>query len=197
VPHDVLGSAGVERLRVLRLEDEVGEERPAPDQEARPQERLQGVAATADGGAHRGIMHVYTRGVGDWYWIGVLVGLGVAFGMVGAAIVLRWLLAALIGAAAGAVLGVLVFAWPEAVAGAAGGVAGAFGTAPVVAGALRRGGTRAGVALLVGVGAIAAAALAFVPVLGVLEAIGMPGVAVRTRRQTPEKHAGLRTLARD
>jgi hypothetical protein len=135
--------------------------------------------------------------VGDWYWIGVLAGVGVAFGMVGAAIVLRWLFAALIGAVLGAVLGVLVFAWPEAVAGAAGGIAGAFGTAPVVAGALRRGGTRGGVALLVGVGAVTAAALAFVPVAGILEAVGMPGLAVRTRRREPERHAGLRTLARD
>ena len=86
-----------------------------------------------------------------------------------------------IGAAGAAVLGYFVFAWPEAVAGAAGGVAGAYGTAPVVTGALRRGGTRAGLALLVRLGAIAAAAVAFVPVLGYLEAAGMPGVAARVR----------------
>ena len=135
--------------------------------------------------------------MGSWYWIGVVAGIGVAFGMVGAAIVLRWPLAAVIGAVAGAVLGVLVFHWPEAVAGAVGGATGAYGAAPVINGALRRGGTRAGIALLVGIGAVAAAALAFVPVLGFLEAIGMPGVAVRTRRQLPERHAGLRTLARD
>ncbi len=135
--------------------------------------------------------------MGTWYWIGVLAGIGVALGMVGVAIVLRWPVAAVIGAVGAAVLGYFVFAWPEAVAGAAGGVTGAYGTAPVVTGALRRGGTRAGVALLVAVGAIAAAAVAFVPVLGFLEAAGMPGVAARVRKRTPERHAGLRTLARD
>jgi hypothetical protein len=135
--------------------------------------------------------------VGTWYWSGVVLGIGVALGMVGVAIILRWPLAAVIGAAGGAAIGVAIFAWPEAVAGAVGGVAGAYGTAPIAAGALRRGGTRAGIALLVGVGAIAAAALAFVPVVGLLEALGMPVMAVRTRRRTPERHAGLRTLARD
>ena len=36
--------------------------------------------------------------MGTWYWIGVLAGIGVALGMVGVAIVLRWPVAAVIGA---------------------------------------------------------------------------------------------------
>jgi len=131
------------------------------------------------------------------YWIGVLAGIGVALGIFGAGLLLRFVLAAVAGAVAGAAIGIAVFAWPEAVAGAVGGVLGAFGAVPVVAGALRRGGTRGGVALLVSGGALAAAAIAFIPVLGFLEAAGMPGVAARIRRRTPERHAGLRTLARD
>ncbi len=135
--------------------------------------------------------------MGGWYWIGVLAGIGVALGMFAAGIVLRWPIAAALGGVAAVAIAIAVFAWPEAVAGGAGAVAGAFGTAIVATGALRRGGTRGGVALLVGVASIAGAALAFVPVVGVLEAIAMPVIALRLRRKTPERYAGLRTLARD
>jgi hypothetical protein len=45
--------------------------------------------------------------------------------------------------------------------------------------------------------AIVAAGLAFVPILGYFEVIIMPALAIRVRRQTPERYAGLRTLARD
>jgi hypothetical protein len=45
--------------------------------------------------------------------------------------------------------------------------------------------------------ALAAAAIAFVPVAGYLEALLMPVLAIRVRKQTPERYAGLRTLARD
>ncbi len=135
--------------------------------------------------------------MGSWYWIGVLAGIGVALGMFAAGIVLRWPIAAALGGVAAVAIAIAVFAWPEAVAGGAGAVAGAFGTAIVATGALRRGGTRGGVALLVGVASIAGAALAFVPVVGVLEAVAMPVIALRLRRKTPERYAGLRTLARD
>lgn len=135
--------------------------------------------------------------MGAWYWIGVLAGIGAALGVLAVGILVRWPLAAVIGGVIGAAIGVAVFHWPEAVAGAIGGVLGAFGAAPIVTGALRRGGTRGGVALLVGGTAVAVAAIAFVPVLGYLEAAGMPGVATRARRRIPERHAGLRTLARD
>jgi hypothetical protein len=135
--------------------------------------------------------------MGAWYWIGVLAGIGVALGMLAAGIVLRWPPAAVIGGVAAVALAIALFAWPEALAGGAGAVAGAFGTAIVATGALRRGGTRAGVALLIGVAAVAGAAIAFIPVAGVLEAVAMPVIALRLRRKTPERYAGLRTLARD
>jgi hypothetical protein len=135
--------------------------------------------------------------MGGWYTIGILAGVGAAFGMLAAGLVARFAVAAVVAAAAGAVVGLLVFGWPEAIAGAVGGVLGSLGTAPVVSGALRRGGTRGGTALLVGIAALVAAALAFVPVVGYLEAAALPVLGRRLRRREPERHAGLRTLARD
>ena len=64
-------------------------------------------------------------------------------------------------------------------------------------GALRRGGTRGGTAVIVAGAAIAAAGLAWVPVVGYLEALALPALAARLRRRAPERYAGLRTLARD
>jgi hypothetical protein len=135
--------------------------------------------------------------MGGWYWIGVLAGIGVAIGILAAGVVPRVLVAAALGAVAGAAIGYGVFGWPEAVSGGIGGVAGGVGAAPVVAGSLKRGGTRLGLAGLVALIAIAAAAIAFIPGLGYLEAVVMPLFAVRVRRRTPERYAGLRTLARD
>ena len=67
----------------------------------------------------------------------------------------------------------------------------------IVAGALRRGGTRGGLALIVAVVAAGLAALAFVPLVGYLLAVAVPGLAVRRHRTQPDRYAGLRTLARD
>jgi hypothetical protein len=39
--------------------------------------------------------------------------------------------------------------------------------------------------------------LAFVPLVGFLEAAAVPALAARMRRREPERYAGLRTLARD
>ena len=135
--------------------------------------------------------------MGGWYWIGVLAGLGAALGIAAAGVVLRWQFAAVLAAVLGAAIGFGVFQWDEALAGAAGGVAGAFGAAPLVTGALRRGGTRLGLAVFVLLGALLAAGLAFIPIVGYVEAVLLPGVGLRTRRRTPEQHAGLRILARD
>jgi hypothetical protein len=121
----------------------------------------------------------------------------VAFGLVAAAIVPRWLVAAVLAAVVGVAVGLLVFAWPEAVAGGVGGTAGAFGAAAVVIGALARGGTRIGVALLVAAGALVVAALAFIPILGYLLLAAVPAIGYRLRSRMPERYAGLRTLARD
>ena len=135
--------------------------------------------------------------MGAWYWIGVLAGVGAAFGLGAAVIVPRWLVAAVPAAGLGVVVGLLASHWPEAVGGGVGGVAGALGAAPVVAGALRRGGTKGGLALFVGVGAVAVAALAFVPGVGYLEAVALPALGLRLRSRLPDRFAGLRTLARD
>jgi hypothetical protein len=135
--------------------------------------------------------------MGGWYWIGVLAGLGAALGVAAAGVVLRWPFAAAIGAVAGAAIGFGVFQWDEALAGALGGIAGAFGAAPLVNGALRRGGTRLGLAVFALLGALVAAGVAFIPILGYVEAVLLPGVGLRSRRRTPEQHAGLRILARD
>jgi hypothetical protein len=45
--------------------------------------------------------------------------------------------------------------------------------------------------------AVVVAALAFVPVVGYLEALALPAFAARLRRRAPERYAGLRTLAKD
>ncbi len=133
--------------------------------------------------------------MGAWYWIGVLVGIGSALGTV-AAVRLRYLAipAALIVAV---VVGVLLKGWPEAVAGVVGVACGFVGAAPVTRGALRRGGTGFGVSLIVGAAALGLAALAFVPVLGYLEAVALPALGLRLRRRAPDTHAGLRTLTKD
>ena len=52
-------------------------------------------------------------------------------------------------------------------------------------------------AMLVGVAAVIAAGLAFVPIVGYVEAVVLPLFGLRTRQREPERHAGLRTLARD
>ena len=94
-------------------------------------------------------------------------------------------------------MGTFIDDWTELVAGAAGGVVGAAGVAIIVAGALRRGGTRAGLALIVAAVAVGLAVLAFVPIVGYLEAVALPVLAVRLRRTQAERYAGLRTLAKD
>ncbi len=144
--------------------------------------------------------------MGGWYWIGVCAGLGAGAGVLLAGFVggarAALAVAGVLALAAGAGLGLAVESWQpggwgDVVAGVLGGLAGALGAAQVVRGALRRGGTRGGTATLVGVAAVAAAALAWVPVLGYVEALALPLLAARIRRRAPERYAGLRTLARD
>ncbi|HVH52217.1 MAG TPA: hypothetical protein VM690_08740, partial [Gaiellaceae bacterium] len=78
-----------------------------------------------------------------------------------------------------------------------GGLLGALGAVTVVRGALGRGGTRGGTGVLVAAAALLVAGLALVPVVGFIEALALPALAVRLRRRSPERYAGLRTLARD
>src|SRR5579864_2805392 len=80
--------------------------------------------------------------MGAWYWIGVAAGLGAAAGV-------ALVVVAVLAAAAGAGLGAAVDAWQpgswgDVVAGAFGGFGSAFGSAQIVRGALRRGGTAVG-----------------------------------------------------
>jgi len=140
--------------------------------------------------------------MGGWYWIGVCAGLGAAAGVLLAGIAGRAVLAAVLAAAAGVGIGFAVHdwqsgGWADVALGAAGGLLGGFGAATFVRGALGRGGTRAATGLLVGAAALMAAGLAFVPVVGYLEALALPALAARLRRRAPERYAGLRTLARD
>jgi hypothetical protein len=135
--------------------------------------------------------------VGGWYTIGVMVGLGTAVGIAFSAALRRLQAALPVAVVVGAVIGALIWGWPEAVGGAVGGACGAAGAMPLVVGTLRRGGTRGGTAALLGVGALIAAALAFVPVVGYLEAVAVLALGARLRRRAPDTHAGLRTLARD
>ena len=136
-------------------------------------------------------------GVGDWYTIGILVGLGASIGVAATGALRRPLAGLVVAAVAAVAIGLVFGQWDEAVGGAAGAVCGALGSAPLVRGTLRRGGTRGGTALLLAVAALVGAALAFVPVLGYLEALAVPALGARLRSRAPERHAGLRSLARD
>ena len=135
--------------------------------------------------------------MGAWYSIGVMFGLGTAVGIAMSAVVRRLVVALVAALAIAVVIGALVWGWPQAVGGLVGAVCGVLGAMPVVVGTLRRGGTRGGTATLLGGGALGVAVLAFVPVVGYLEAIAVLVLGTRLRRRTPDTHAGLRTLARD
>jgi hypothetical protein len=139
--------------------------------------------------------------VGAWYTIGLFAGVGVGVGLVAAGLLGAArggaILAALVGAVGGALLGLGLADAEEAVAGAIGGVLGGLGAAPLVAGALARGGTRAATALLVAVAGIVVALLALIPIVGYVEAVVVPALAERLRRRSGRRYAGLRILARD
>ncbi len=144
--------------------------------------------------------------MGSWYWIGVCAGLGAAVGVLFAGVAgtgRAWRIAAIVvGGAVGAGIGFGIESWQpggwgDRLAGIVGGVAGALGALQVVRGAVRRGATRVGTALLVTGAALVVAGLAWIPVVGYLEALALPALGVRLRRAHPERYAGLRTLARD
>lgn len=135
--------------------------------------------------------------MGDWYTIGILVGLGAAIGVAATGALRRALAGLVVAAFVSVVIGFAFGQWDEAAGGAVGSVCGAVGSAPLVGGALRRGGTRGGTATLLALASLVGAALAFVPVLGYLEAAAVPLLGLRLRRRAPERHAGLRSLAKD
>jgi len=137
----------------------------------------------------------------DVYWVGVFVGLGVGVGVLAAGLLgaFRWGLvgAAVLGAAIGLGLGLALGGIEDGIAGAVGGLLGAVGALQLVRGTLRRGGTRGATAAFTGLAAVILAALAFVPLLGFVEAVIVPAIGARMRRREPTRYAGLRTLARD
>jgi hypothetical protein len=147
-------------------------------------------------GAHKRRQYTQPR-VGSWYWIGVSAGVGAALGVLALGLLRDVRFALPVAVAGGALAGWLFADWAAAIAGAVGAVLGAVGASPTVRGALARGGTRGGTAVLVGAAALAIAALSFVPVLGYLLALALPVLGVRLRRRHGERHAGLRILARD
>jgi hypothetical protein len=139
--------------------------------------------------------------MGSWYWIGVCAGLGVGIGVLLAGLFagtrIALTAALVLAAAAGVGLGLGLGEWDEAIGGGAGGTLGALGAAQLVMGTLRRGGARFGTAVFVGIAALVLAAVAWIPIAGYLEAALVPAFAARLRGRTPERYAGLRSLARD
>jgi hypothetical protein len=138
--------------------------------------------------------------MGAWYSIGVFAGLGVALGIAAAGALggRRYALAApFLAGAVGVALGIVLADAEQAAAAGVGGVLGGAGALELVRGALSRGGTRLGTALLVLLGAVVVAALAFVPLLGYVEAVAVPALGMRLRKRTGRRYAGLRSLARD
>ena len=139
--------------------------------------------------------------MGDWYTIGLAVGLGTALGALFAGLLsatpLGRIAAIVLAGAAGAVAGVLIEDWTELVGGAIGGLLGAAAAVVIVSGAFRRGGTRTGLALIVAALAAGLAGLALIPGGGYLEAVALPALAARLRRSQADRYAGLRSLARD
>jgi hypothetical protein len=138
--------------------------------------------------------------VGSWYTIGLCLGLGLGLGVALVGIlgsnVIGVGVGAFVGAAAGAAIGFAIGDTVELIAGALGGFLGALAAAAVVHGALRRGGTRIGIAAYVGVLGLLICLLALIPAVGYVEAVAIPLLAARMRGRQAARFAGLRTLAK-
>jgi hypothetical protein len=136
----------------------------------------------------------------DAWHIGISAGAGAAIGVLVAGVLARTprapVTAALVALAVAGLLAWLVFDWKSAIAGAVGGALGGYGAGVFASGAVRRGGTAGGTALLLAGAAAVAFALALIPVVGFFEAIAIPALALRARQRAGEKYAGLRTLAK-
>jgi len=142
----------------------------------------------------------YNLPVGSWYPIGIAVGLGLAAGLLCAGLLAgrRYGLVAatLASVVVGGAAGLLVEEWSGLAGALVGAVIGALSATVIASGALRRGATRAGTALLVGSAALVVALLALIPIVGYVLAVVVPALAARRARREPERHAGLRSLAR-
>jgi hypothetical protein len=138
--------------------------------------------------------------MGDWYWIGLLAGLGTGLGVLSAGL-LGWMGAGIAAALAAAVAaglgaGFAIGEWDEAASGALGGLLGAASTLSLARGALKSGGTETGTALLLAGAAVVASTLSLIPGVGYLEAVAAPLLGAGLRLRRPKRFAGLRTLAR-
>ena len=138
--------------------------------------------------------------MGDLYEIGIAVGIGLGAGIAFAGVLagLRFGAAStLLGAiVVGVVAGYLVNQWLGVGGGIVGAVIGSVSAATIVRGAGRRGATMGGTALLLIGVAIVVGLLALIPVVGYIEAVVIPVLAARRARRSPEKYAGLRSLAK-
>jgi hypothetical protein len=138
--------------------------------------------------------------VSAWYTIGLCLGLGLGLGVVLVGIlgsnVLGVGVGTIVGVAIGAVVGFAIGGAAEMIAGGVGGFLGALAAAAVVHGALRRGGTRIGIAAYVGLLGLLVCVLALIPAVGYVEAVAIPLLAGRMRGRQAARFAGLRTLAK-
>ena len=138
--------------------------------------------------------------VGDWYTIGLCLGLGLGLSIAITGIlgtnVLGIGAAAIVGAVLGGSIGLLIGDTAETIAGAIGGVLGALAAAAVVVGALRRGATRFGVGAYMGVLGVFVCLVALIPIAGYALAVALPVLAARLRGRQAARFAGLRTLAK-
>lgn len=138
--------------------------------------------------------------MGDWYTIGAVLGVALGLGVIAAGILATSTIgigaAAVLGAVVGGALGLAFGDTAEIVAGVLGGVLGAAAAAVVVRGALRRGGTRLGLAAYVGAVGLVVMLLALIPIAGYVVAVVFPFLAARMRGRQAARFAGLRTLAK-
>ena len=138
--------------------------------------------------------------MGNWYTVGLCLGLGLALGVAVTGILGANMLgvgaSAVVGVALGVAVGLLVGETEEAVACAAGAVLGSLSAAVAVRGALRRGATRFGIGAYLGAVGILVALLSLVPFVAYLLAVAVPLLAVRMRGRQAARFAGLRTLAK-
>jgi hypothetical protein len=135
--------------------------------------------------------------VGSWYTIGATLGAGVGLGVILAGLFgssTKGLIGALLVGLVLTVPFVLNFETSAAVAAVIGPVIGVLSGHVVVQGALRRGGTRLGVAGFMAIGGLVLMLVSGVPGVGYLVAVGVPVYAVRLRGRQPTRFAGLRTL---
>jgi hypothetical protein len=125
------------------------------------------------------------EGILDWYWLGVLLGLGVTAGAIGREVARPVLGAASLAALAAAiVIALLALEWW--------GLAAFAGAALLAWFALRRLARGARLAA-----SLAAAVLAFVPALGYALTLLAPLAGARLGRRAGSRYAGLRVLAKD